>query len=239
MKAFALINLLFLSHVALAETHQVIGLLQGKEEVLLKSKSQGELIEILVEEGQKVKKGDVIARLDRTKEQVELKLAKAEFQASKDDYEKSKKLKKFMSAEELTKKKNDFLKKKSNYELKKINLFAKSFIAPIDGIIAKRYVKIGETVSTGEKSFEIINMNELVIDLDVEAKKTTKLKLGDNLGFRSELHPDKSFKASIFHIGPVLDKASGTIKVRLSLENQRLDNNYLFKPGTMVHVNLK
>lgn len=234
-----LISIITPLNLTYAETHQVIGLLQGKEEVLLKSKSQGELIEILIKEGQKVKKGDIIAKLDQKKEQVELKLAKAEFHAAKDDYQKSKKLKKFMSAEELTKKKNDFLKKKSNYELKKINLSSKSFIAPIEGIVAKRYIKLGETVSTGEKSFEIINMNELVIDLDVEAKKTTQLKLGDHLDFESELHPEKNFEALIFHIGPVLDKASGTIKVRLSLQNQRLEENYLFKPGTMVHVKLK
>ena len=67
-----------------------------------------------------MKKGDIIAKLDQ-KEQVELKLAKAEFHAAKDDYQKSKKLKKFMSAEELTKKKNDFLKKKNQImSLKKL-----------------------------------------------------------------------------------------------------------------------
>ena len=115
-----LISIITPLNLTYAETHQVIGLLQGKEEVLLKSKSQGELIEILIKEGQKVKKGDIIAKLDQKKEQVELKLAKAEFHAAKDDYQKSKKLKKFMSAEELTKKKNDFLKKNQIMSLKKL-----------------------------------------------------------------------------------------------------------------------
>jgi membrane fusion protein, multidrug efflux system len=218
----------------------VIGLLKGKEEVLIKSKSQGELVEILIKEGQTVKKGDVVARLDDKKETVELQLAQAEHDAAKTDFESSQKLKKFISKEELTKKKNTYLRKESAFKLKEIALKAKHFISPINGIVARRYIKKGESVSSGEKSFEIINMKELVINLDILAPKAQKLKLEDSVVFQTELHPGKTFKASIYHIGPVLDKASGTVNVKAELANMPLENgSYFFRPGTMIRVILE
>ena len=92
-----------------AFAHSVIGVLRGKREILIKTKSQGELRKINFLEGSMVKAGDIIAEIESEKEQLELKIALNDFKQAKSDFEKSKKLKQYLSEDELLKKKNDYL----------------------------------------------------------------------------------------------------------------------------------
>jgi len=233
--------IIILSSIFISTTnaHTVIGLLQGEREILITTKSQGELKKLFFKEGQEVKSGDIIGSLDSKKEKIEKELAKQELIAAKNDYLNSKKLKKYLPKDELTKKKNDSLRKESIHELKIYNFNAKQIKTPIDGIISKIFIKEGENVSTGQKAVEIVQVKKLIIDLDVDPKFLGDIERGSNLSFTSELHPNKKFKAKIFYVSPVIDKASGTINIKLNLNNlYDKDNNFILKPGTLVKVSI-
>ena len=152
---------------------------------------------------------------------------------------KTKKLKKFVSKEEVLKAKNTYLQKESNFKLKEIDHKNTRIKTPFKGVIAKKYIKLGEMVKAGDKAFEVIQMDELVIDLDVEATKLAKIKLGSKLSFTTEMYKDKSFQGEVYHIGPVIDKASGTVNVKLKLKNKKENGQYILKPGSLVNVDLK
>ena len=57
-----------------ANAHVVMGILQGKKEIVVKTRSQGELLDVNFEEGQEVKAGDVLGKLDNQKEMIEKKI---------------------------------------------------------------------------------------------------------------------------------------------------------------------
>lgn len=233
-----LILLFFLMSLSSAFSAEAIGILRGENEILIKTKSQGEVIKIVIPEGSSVKAGQTIAILDNQKEKIEYKLAKAEYATAERDYFNSKKLTKYISKDELHKKKNEYLKKKSNMELKKYNLDSKNIVSPFDGTVARSYLRLGESVSSGAKAFDVVQMKKLEIELDVDAKNAIGLKAGDKLNFRTELHK-KYFEAEVSYVGKTLEKASGTIRVRLSLQNKTNDKGqYELLPGTLVKVNL-
>ena len=224
----------FSSHIF---AHSVIGVLRGKKEILIKTKSQGELKKINFKEGDLVKAGDVIAEIDNEKEKLELKMALNDFEQAKMDYKKSKKLKKYLSQDELLKKKNDYLKKENLFKLKKYNLEAKNITSPIAGIVAKNYINEGENISNGAKAFEVIQYNELVIDLYIQAKYSEKFKKGDYLTFQQETNKTEKFKGEVFFISPVLDKSSGTFHLKLRIKNSKdQKGRHILKPGAMVKV---
>jgi len=230
--------LLLTNTPALSST--VMGLLKGKREILVTARSQGEVVGIHFQEGDQIKTENIVISLDHKKETIERDLAKTEFQTAKSDYEKSKQLKKYLSADEIIKKKDNFLRKRSIFELKEYNLSTKRVKSPISGMVTKIFIKKGENIKSGDKAFEVIQMDNLVINLDIEAAKATELKLGSFLYFSSELHPGQEFQAKIFFIGPVLDKSSGTINVKLELENKKNPKTgHFFRPGTLVKVELK
>ncbi|MBT3979784.1 MAG: efflux RND transporter periplasmic adaptor subunit [Bacteriovoracaceae bacterium] len=222
-----------------AWAYKVTGVLAGKQEVLIKSKSQGEITQIEKKEGTKVLAGDTLATIDDEQEQIEWKQAAEELKSAKGDYLKTKALKKYVSQEELIKKRDIYLKKKSIYELKGYNLKNTKITSPIAGVISKKFIKMGETVSNGAKTFEVINSENLIIEIDVLAEKSKNLKIGRFLSFSSDLHPKKSFKAKITFVAPTIDKASGTTRLKLELKNNVVHGRYELKPGTLVNVHLK
>lgn len=215
----------------LSQYPSVVGILQGEKDLLVKSRSQGEIKDIFVQVGERVKEGDVLASIENEKEQLELNSAKIDFEQSKKEYENSLKLVKFMSKSELDKILNDYNKKKNIYDLKLYSVNAKKILSPINGIIAKNYLKKGESVNSGEKAFEVIFPDVLEVDLYISAPLAKNLKLGDKLPFVHELDRKNSFWGQISFIGPVIDKASGTIHVKLTLQNGKN-----FTPGAMVKV---
>ncbi|MBF0315017.1 MAG: efflux RND transporter periplasmic adaptor subunit [Oligoflexia bacterium] len=214
------------------------GILTGKQQIIIKAKSQGEIIAIKIAEGSSIRKDDVIAIIDDKQESIELQLAKSEYITAKNDFEKNKQLKKYLSLDELNKKENEFLKKKSAYDLKNLSLENTRITSPINGIIAKRYYNLGETVASGDKVYEVVNMDDLIIELDITPAQLKNLKQGDSIPFHAEDAPHKKFSAQISFIAPTIDSVSGSIRVILELKNFKEKNSYVLKPGSLVIFDL-
>lgn len=232
----ALFSLTLLVH---AEPTVVSGILMGKEEVLIKTRTQGEIKSLEIMEGSNVKSGQVLAIIDDEQEKLEKQMAEIEYKKAKDDFEKTKKLEKFVSKEELLTKENEFHKKKTNYEIKLLSFQNTRIATPIAGIVTRRFINKGESVTSGEKAFEVINLQKLMIELDLPYEQIKHLKKGQHLTFSPEVQLDKSYKAGITYIAPVVDKASGTVRLRLELDNSlNTQKEYVLKPGAIVSIKL-
>lgn len=219
------------------DAKQVTGILQGKQQITLKAKSKGEITKINYREGAFVPRQAVVAVIDDRKAVIERKLALIGYQAALSDYKRSLKSKLSASREETARLKNELRRKKALLELKSFDLENTKVISPIGGIMAKRYVDRGETVSTGDKVFDIVVMDELIIELDLMPPEAVKLKKDQILSFQANLHKRVFFKARVSHVSPVIDPASGTIRVRLSLKNPKgKGNSYILRPGDFVVV---
>jgi RND family efflux transporter MFP subunit len=220
-------------------SHTVIGILEGKREIIIKTRSQGELESIFISEGDYIEAGTVLGELNSEKEIIEQEMAQTDFEFSEVEYQKSLKLAQFISKDELIKKRNDFKKKKNLKKLKDYYLKTKKIVSPISGTITRKYIKVGESLSNGAKAFEVIQFEELIIDLYIHGKYAFELQKGANLDFTNELKKEQIFQGKVIFIGPVLDKASGTVHVKLSLKNPRLENGeFLLTPGTTVRVKI-
>ncbi|MBF0363143.1 MAG: efflux RND transporter periplasmic adaptor subunit [Oligoflexia bacterium] len=220
-----------------AETFPAI--LQSSDEVSIKSKTQGQVTKIFFKEGDLVKQNEVLAIIDDEQEKIELDSAKLEMDSAKIDFEKSQKLKKFISEDELYNKEVNYLKKKSAYELKLYSFNNTRITSPIDGLISKQNIKEWATVNSGELTYEVIKPESLVIELDIGINKSRKLKIGQSLKFKTEYEKNKNYDATVFFVGNVIDKASGTVKIKLKLENKMINqNDWELKPGSLVQLEI-
>ena len=73
------------------------------------------------------------------------------------------------------------------------------------------------------------------------SNRKTKRRFLPNLVTKNFIDPrtGRKFKAKVVFIGPVIDKASGTIRVKLSIKNTRnKDNTYVLRPGDLVNVKI-
>lgn len=227
---------LFLPFIARGGT--VSAVILGENEIKIKAKSQGQVSSIAIEEGIRVKAGDVLAILDDRQEKIERDLASVEFQIAEKDFEKTKSLSKYVSEEEIIKKKNDFLRKKSVYDLKEYNFSNKRVTAPIDGVVTRKYFSPGDTVASGDRIFDIVQLENLVLEIYIDPKDAAKFSKGQTISFKTDLQKDKEFSATIVFISPVVDAASNTVRIRATIKNPPLpEGGFEIKPGTVATVN--
>lgn len=215
----------------------VSAVLLGEKQIKIKSKSQGQLIKVLVDEGTSVKSGAVLAKLEDRQEVIERNLASVEYKIAEEDFQKTQSLKKYVSEEEISKKKNEVIRKKSVFELKDLNLSHKDIVAPIDGVVSRKYFTVGETVAAGDVVYDIVQLQDLVMELYLEVKDGTKISKGNLIKFKTDYHRDQEFSATVVYVSPVVDSASGTLRVRASVKNRNLpDGSFALKPGTLATV---
>jgi membrane fusion protein (multidrug efflux system) len=224
-----------------ANTHAgLAALIYGKSEITVKSRAQGEITAVKVTEGQRVKRGDLIAQLDDRQERIDREVAEAELKLAKTDWDKSSKLKKYVSGDEINQKQSSYLKKKSTFELKLLDIEKKKIASPIDGIVTRLYFERGETTAAGDKFVEIVQMDDLYLIANVSSVEATRFKQGDVVPFKVEGIKD-TFKATVMFTSPVIDASSDTVRVKLEAKNIRQGNSkdkedFVLKPGMVAVI---
>lgn len=230
---------LFLSSFLFApcQGEVLIGIIQGAKEIVIKAKSQGEITETFLSEGAPITAGQVIAIIDDQQELIERNLASAEFKSAQKDYLDTKKLQQYVADEEILKKKDNFVRKKSNLKLKQYSLSNTRIVSPISGLLAQSYFEKGETVSMGDNVYKVVQMEELKIYVYVPASDLVRFSSKKSVQFKTKSLGDQTFQATVEFISPIIDSASGTVKIRLRLENPKDDHgNFVLKPGTLAMV---
>ncbi len=231
---------LFYPFGATAQSKGIPAIIFGKKEITIKSKAQGELIKVKVEEGDAVKAGQVIAIIDDRQQKIERDLANVEYKTADQDFLKTKKLNKYVSKDEILQKEAAYLKKKSTFELKELDFSNTRIVSPIDGVVTKNYFDEGERVSVGEKAFDVVQLSELLMVANVPAAEISKIKKGKDIDFTVSDLKDMKFKGSIIFISPVIDSASETIRIKVAVKNMIKpgEKAYLLKPGMIANLDL-
>lgn len=220
-----------------AKRSSYMGVLFGKKEITVKAKAQGEIIKMNFEEGHTIRENDVIAVADDRQKKIERDLASIEYDMSFKDYQKSVKLGKFISKDELFQKEGVMIKKKSTFQLKEVDLANTKVLSPISGVITKIYVDQGETVATGDKIIEVVQVDELILQANISTKDIRTLKLGSNIKFKVGDLGDQEFDAKLSFISPVIDSATETVRIKFAVKNIfDPQKNYILKPGMVAQI---
>ena len=90
--------------------------------------------------------------------------------------------------------------------------------APFDGVITERFRHPGERVED-RPVLRLATLNPLRVDLVVPAARFGQFKLGDQIAVQPELPGVPAANAAVTHVDRMIDAASNTYRVRLSLAN--------------------
>jgi RND family efflux transporter MFP subunit len=106
--------------------------------------------------------------------------------------------------------------------------------APFDGVIARRYVREGQSVAKGERLFWITAEAPLLMRFTLPEKQFGNLRTGQTVQVTSADVPGEKHTARVKEISPVVDPASGTFDVLVELIGDR----GLLRPGMTANVRL-
>ncbi|MGQ9632270.1 MAG: efflux RND transporter periplasmic adaptor subunit [bacterium] len=210
--------------------------LEAERQIDVLAKVSGLISQILVEEGDKVSAGDILARLDQRDVQLEVKQAEARFENDRRIFEQTSELMKrnAVSKEEYERQKYQLEVSRVQLEAAKIKLEHTEIRSPIDGIITDRYIDLGDTVGSGQKAFSVGDFDPLLAKIHIPEREIGKVKVGQSVNITAESAPGEEFEGVVSRISPIVDPGSGTIK--MTVEISRSKN--ILKPGMFVSVRL-
>jgi len=210
--------------------------LEAEEEAEVVAKTSEIVIEILVEEGMPVKKGQVLARLENKMLAIEVQQAQADINKLQNDFNRNKELfaKNLISKEEFQNVRFQYDAQKAQFDKAKLNLEYTSIKAPISGVVAARYIKNGNMVNLNQPVFKIVNFNPLIALLYVPEVDIHKIKLGQKAEISLDATNGTAYQGSVWRISPIVDPESGTVKVTVAVK----DEYGALKPGMFARVKI-
>ncbi len=193
------------------------------------AKVDGEIRELLVEEGDEVKKGQVLARLDGDRLRLELNESEAKLRKLQRDFERNVDLqaKGLISDGDFEKIKFEMEALEAAFNLASLELDYTQIRAPIDGVIAERFVKLGNTIAEGEALFRVTSLDPLVAYLHVPEREYRHIDPGQPVGIEIDAVAGDPIAAAVTRVSPVVDPQTGTFKITVEI----VDKQRRIKPG--------
>jgi membrane fusion protein (multidrug efflux system) len=91
--------------------------------------------------------------------------------------------------------------------------------APFAGLVARRYVSVGDFVNAGEPLFDLVALDPIEVEFHLAERDSGRVELGDKVKVSVAPFPDESFSASVHVISPRIDAATRTLRVKARLDN--------------------
>lgn len=185
----------------------------------------GEVVELLVEEGDQVVAGQVLARLDGERLRLEMLAAKANLDRARTEYERNIDLNErgLISATMFDSLQYDLEALEALYELKKLTYDYSKVRAPIDGIVAAREIKPGQNLKVNDVAFRITDTSELLAYLQIPQSELSKFDVRHAAEIEVASMPGVRFPATIERISPTIDARNGTFRATAVIENSAGD----------------
>jgi membrane fusion protein (multidrug efflux system) len=210
--------------------------LEAEEETEVVAKVGGVVKTILVEEGDFVGPGQVLARLDDEKLAVQMEQATASLRRLEHEYERNKELfeSKLISDQEFQSAKYEYEHQKASYDLSKLDLEYTAIRSPISGLVAERMIKVGNMVLANDPVFRVTGWNPLLAVLHVPERQISKLCVGQVAQLRVDALEGEEFEGGVERISPVVDPSTGTVKVTVEVR----DPSRTLKPGMFARIHI-
>lgn len=213
------------------------GTLEARNEADAIAKVGGVVEAILVEEGDSVTKGQVLARLDDERLALELARARANLAQVEQEFARAEQMhaRKLLSSAEFERQKYELAGLKAALQLAELEHAWTTLRAPIDGVIAIRRIKVGNLIELNQPAFHIVDMTPLIAEVFVPETELAALHAGQSASISPQAMSTQRFAAHVERVSPVVDAATGTFKVTLQLD----EPTDLLRPGMFVTTRIE
>jgi len=210
-------------------TYHTTGTLSSDSDAPIMARVGGEVVEIFVEEGDIVERGQVLAKLDGERLRFEMKQAEAEYKRVTSEYERLIDLHErgLVSAAMYDGLQFDMHALKAAYELKRLNYQYTFIRAPISGVISSRDIKLGRQLTANDPTFRITDTDRLVAYLKVPQTELSKFESGLAMKLSVDAMPEIMYAAIVERISPTIDVTNGTFRATAYIDN----SNHELAPG--------
>ena len=210
--------------------------------IVIGTKILGQIVAEPIEEGQRVKVGDLLARIDDRDYQAQLKqayadrdLAAANVVLKRARAERNRALYRqgVQSKDTLDDAENqlavaeaDLKKADGEIEFAKFNVSQTVITSPINGVVLQKYRELGDTINYGGEVqagggatdiAQLADLSDLRCEVDINESDIAKVRMGTPATVIPDAYPDNPFPAQVVKIYPEADRQKGTVKVEVKI----------------------
>src|SRR5437879_3027251 len=255
------------------QTMMIVARTDGKSSVLLTgsgyivtrhkyitigTKILGQIVQEPIEEGQHIKAGDVLARIDDRDYQAQLHqavairdVAKANLHLLQDKADRARYLIKSgaISTDDWETAINEaevaqaqLERDEAAVDYAKFNVSQCVISSPINGIVLKKYREVGDTINFGgliqagggaTDIAQLADTDDMRAEVDINEVDIAKVGIGSPAAVALDSYPDKQFDAALVKVYPAADRQKGTVKIEVQIARSDLQ---LIKPEMSAKV---
>jgi membrane fusion protein, multidrug efflux system len=215
---------------------EAVGSLRSNESVIVRPEITGRITEILFDEGQGVRRGAGLFRLDSAVARAQVNQAKASLELSRSNHERAADLLRKGAGtqrsheEAIAKLRSD----EAALSLSQATLDKTMLIAPFDGVLGLRRVSVGDYVNPGQDLVNIESIDSLKVDFRVPEIHALRLTNGQSIRVALDAIPDSTFDGKVYAIDPAHDPNGRAVILRAQIPNREGQ----LRPGMFARVTL-
>jgi membrane fusion protein (multidrug efflux system) len=223
------------SHRAIAASYTGTAPLEARAESQVVAKTSGVALDVLVEEGQPVRAGQTLVRLDAARATLQAAQSAAQMRKLENNFARARQLadQQLMSASDHDQIRFDLENARAANRLANLELSYANVSAPISGVVASRSIKPGNFVQINTPILRIVDTSRLEAVLNVPERELATLKAGLPVQLTVDALPGQTFKGTVDRVAPVVDSGSGTFRVVTAFEG-----GGLLQPGMFGRIRI-
>ncbi len=227
------VNGILLQPGTLEDHIQVTGTILANEEVDIRSEISGRVTSINFQEDSRVRKGDLLVRINDSELQAQLKKLGLEKKLAEDDVFRKTKLLEMnaVSKEEYDQSTNQLGIIEAEIELVSSQIDKSVIVAPFGGKLGLRMISPGAYVSPSTLITHLQDIDPVRIEFSVQEKYLGKVNKGTDISFSVQA-TDSTFKGKVYAVDPRIDPATRTFTARAYCSNE----DFLLVPGAFARV---
>lgn len=214
--------------------------IEAERQVTVHAESTGRILSLSVEEGDTVKKGQLIARIRYEAQSSGLDRAESSLEEARSDYENLKSLyaRNAVSKEELDAARVAYNNAQLDVRDRRRDVANTRVVIPFSGTVTERFVNEGAYIASGQQLVSVVDFDSLVARVFIPEKELDRIKVGQPASIVGKAARGRKGVGTVKRIAPIVDATTGTVKLTVSLPPELAGGDNGFLPGMYAEVTL-
>ena len=215
---------------------EINGSIKAEKEAFISAEITGQIKQLHVDEGSRVKKGQLLISLSTSMTESNIEEVKTSLILARETYQKQKELwdQNIGTEMQYLQARNNMESLEKRLETLETQLEMSYIRAPFDGVVDALYVQQGELASIGRNLLHLVNLSKLKVYGDVAETYLPYVKEGEMAELRFPVYPDYELNAPIFRTSRVINEKSRTFTIEIKLNNRE----NLLRPNLITQIKL-
>ncbi len=221
--------------ITLVDETQSVGSLRSRQGVMLRPEVAGRVSKILFNDGQRVRKGQLLVQFDDQLQAAQVSQAKAEMSIAAANHKRNQELvaQNFISKRSLDESAAALEVAQAKLDLAMATMQRLKIVAPFDGVTGLRQVNVGDYLKDGTDVVNIEDIDAVLVDFRLPERFQAKVRPGQKAQLTVDALPGRPFAAIVQAVDPLIDANGRSVGVRGCIDNRQQQ----LRPGMFARVN--